>query len=456
MSQDDRQRSHLRMIGSRVQSVANDLKRTPEALAHEIGWALDDVDRVIAGAADHDTAKRLVDAVISAYPVALSELWVEPDDTDRGVRVMTAEESRRSSRIFDRPDRSGEPSHYYEYRDTAMSRTAPFKPEWIRELRVVDDADPHNADVAFNNGHLMHQTTLFVGPVNFYWELGGDRYCVEMETGDSNYITPLVPHSFTSRNANDLGLIVAVTYGGEVSRSMADFARLGVDGANQLAADPRDPGTAFARTLGRLADAESLTSEQLIDRLVGGGIERERAEAMVREGGASADEIEVTAEVMHVRAVDLAVSRLTESEEVVVQRRRDVPARYYPNDDAPAYELRETARTRHQPLLKGFTMKVLGHQSGEMRHSLHEYVYNHGPVPIQLTWADTSAVLGPGDSAYVRPGIAHSFQPVEAGQQGEAVLIRIPGSMTISTVSEYSTFAPGGRERVVDETMRWF
>ena len=50
-----------------------------------------------------------------------------------------------------------------------MSRLGPFRPEWIKELRHVEDNDPHNPDVQFNNGHLMMQTTLFVGPVNFYY-----------------------------------------------------------------------------------------------------------------------------------------------------------------------------------------------------------------------------------------------------------------------------------------------
>ena len=56
-----------------------------------------------------------------------------------------------------------------------MSRIGPFRPEWIKELRVVDDADPLNPDVQYNNGHLMMQTTFFVGPVNFYYELRREK-----------------------------------------------------------------------------------------------------------------------------------------------------------------------------------------------------------------------------------------------------------------------------------------
>ena len=37
----------------------------------------------------------------------------------------------------------------------------------------MSDNDPYNPDVAYNNGHLMHQMTTFVGPVKFYWEVNG-------------------------------------------------------------------------------------------------------------------------------------------------------------------------------------------------------------------------------------------------------------------------------------------
>ncbi len=52
----------------------------------------------------------------------------------------------QTARVRTRPEVSGNLGPYYEYRDSAMSRTAPFKPEWIKELRYVADnnaANPH-------------------------------------------------------------------------------------------------------------------------------------------------------------------------------------------------------------------------------------------------------------------------------------------------------------------------
>ena len=58
--------------------------------------------------------------------------------------------------------------------------------------------------------HLMMQTTLFIGCVDFYWtDRHGVRQRRAMDTGDSNYISPFVPHSFTKRKADEEAIIIA-------------------------------------------------------------------------------------------------------------------------------------------------------------------------------------------------------------------------------------------------------
>lgn len=451
------QAAYLRIVGARVLSEANDLKRTPEALARELGFAQDQIKAVIAGDADMEMAFAVLHTMVKAYPVSLADLWVEQDDTDCGVRVMTAAQSASSRRVFDRRNDVGGLSPYYEYRDTAMSRIAPFKPEWIKELRVVTNAHPDNPDVAYNNGHLMHQTTFFVGPVNFYWKVNGQFHCAELNTGDSNYITPFVPHSFTSREASRPGVIIAVTYGGDVRRALSDFARLGAGAAEDLVADPRGPKEAFVRLLSRQAAAESLTKFQLITRMVTAGIEKGRAHALVSVGGATKEEIETIAAALSIRPVDLLVTPLERNEEVVVRRRVNAVTRHYPDEGAPAYTLTELARTRHQPYLKGFDAAVLGGNNGDMQHSLHEYLYNYGEVPVVLVWGEgRRANLAPNDSAYVRPAVKHRFELPEGAEPGALVMMRIPGALSGPVVSEFSTFAPEGRHRVTGETKRWF
>jgi hypothetical protein len=143
--------------------------------------------------------------------------------------------------------------------------------------------------------------------------------------------------------------------------------------------------------------------------------------------------------------------------EVVIGHRQGARKRYYPNEGDPAYEFTELARTPHQPLLKGLDVTVLGGAPADLRHPLHEYIYNYGRTPIRLTWGDGhTTVLNPDDSAYVRPMINHRFELTDGCDRGDLVLIRIPGGVDNQSLNEFSTYAPEGRARVVRESRAWF
>lgn len=459
-------RTQLRKIGARVLSEANDLKRTSEALAKDMAVDHALVRSVIEGSADLATTRDFLWRMADAFPISVSDIWIEADDTDAGVRVMTKAQSEASSRIFERRLGDQTLSPYYEYRDTAMSRLAPFKPEWIRELRVVDDADPDNTDVAFNRGHLLHQTTFFIGPVNFYWEIAGRRHCQEMNTGDSNYITPLVPHSFASRDASQPTIIIAVTYGGQVRRCLDDFGLVETEGVDRFAGNLRNDDV-LARRLERHLAAESLSQEYLAESLREAGAEAGRA-ASLAQGRTlpTPRECALMAEFLNITPRDLQVSGLDEGEEVVVRHHADTRSRGYPAGNRRAYDMWELARCRHQPFLKGFEVRVLDTPDVDrgFHHGLHEYVFNYGSQAVRLGWADDrSALLESGDSAYIRAFVPHRFTNAEAGSVpsseaagGRLVVVRIPGNLTDSALDEYAAFPTEGRERVAEETKQWF
>lgn len=454
-------KDHLVAVGARIFSEANDLKRTVEALAREIGFDLDTVRAVVEGRAEAGTAESVVRAMADTYPVSLSDLWVEPDDTDAGVKIMRAEDSAATARVFERKDRSGGFSPYYEYRDTAMSRTAPFKPEWISELRVVDDADPDNPDVAYNHGHLMHQCTFFIGEVNFYWRIGDRSYSAEMNTGDSNYITPFVPHSFASRDPNRLGLILAVTYGGMVQRALNDFGRIGDEAANVLAGDSGDMGGAFRARIDRCLSTESLTASELIDRLERTGMARRRAtEVLEGVGQPSMEELTTLAATLHVRLEDVTVTPAPAEDKVSVCFAHETEIRAFPNGNQPTYRLKELARNPRQPGLKGFEVTVLGGVEPDpegFRHGLHEYVYNYGDEPVEILWGNERRdVMNPGDSAYVRPMVPHAFAAPVSDDGGHLVVIRVPGLLNDAVIEEFAAYPPEGRARVAREIVQWF
>tara|TARA_Y100001934_G_scaffold283344_1_gene402348 strand:+ start:2510 stop:3883 length:1374 start_codon:yes stop_codon:yes gene_type:complete len=454
-------RDYLKSLGARALSEANDLKRTPEALASELAYNIDTVRSVIAGEAPVATVRQLLEDMSRIYPVSFNNLWIEQNDTDQGARIMRGTDSNRTSRIFDRPNRDGLESAYYDYRDTAMSRMAPFKPEWIQPLRTVSDADPYNPEVAFNKGHLMHQMTFFVGAVNFYWELDGEKHCVKMNTGDSNYITPFVPHSFTSRDPNNLGLIIAVTFAGRVRMALDEFSRIDGETAEEISGDLRDPISAFEASLRRHMAAESLTVEQLVGEMASEGFTAQRANDIGRGNSLpTAEEIEVLARILAINPSSLQVRPLTKEQEVVICPAELSMSRQYPNNNQPAYRLKHLARTPHQPQLRGFQVIVLDDlemQDSEMRHGLHEYVYNYGSEPVTLKWQqDRVDFLEPGDSVYLSPMVRHAFGRVQGCKEGQLLIVRVPGGLSEEAITEFAAFVPAARSRVTRETTKWF
>lgn len=453
--------SYLKRLGARLLSEANDLKRTPEALAKDLDLDFSIIQSVLDGVADEETARAVLFRMADCYPVSVSDLWVDRDDTDGGVVVMKADQSESTSRVFERPGAGGEPAPYYEYRDTAMSRLAPFRPEWIRELRVVGDDDPANPGVVFNKGHLAHQQTFFIGPVNFYWEIDGQRFSAEMETGDSNYITPFVPHSFANRDENEMALIIAVTYSGRVHQSLQDFSCIGTEAADAAAGTGGNDG--FASRLNRHLAAASLSPGQFAEMLTDAGLSAARVGSLVGgEAVPGTEELSIMVGLLTIRDEDLMVSATEPGDRVIVCRHGKATVRQFPAGNEPGYRLRELARSRQQPYLKGFEVTVLSSETaksggeGDFHHGLHEYVYNYGAEAVTMTWGPDGrkAVLEPGDSAYIQPFVVHGFEA--AGGDGHLVMIRIPGNLTDALFDEYASFPASGRSRVAGEIEVWF
>ena len=171
------------------------------------------------------------------------------------------------------------------------------------------------------------------------------------------------------------------------------------------------------------------------------------------------DELNILAEILHLRPSDLMISALTREEEVVVRYRSETAPRPYPSAEQPAYLLTDLARTKHQPGLKGFDVTVVDEDTrgAEWLHSLHEYVYNYGNTAVVLQWGEgRTGVIGPGDSAYIRPGVMHRLSRSSGEGEGRVVVVRVPGGLSESVLTEFAAFAADGRSRVGRESTRWF
>ncbi len=450
----------MKRMGARIRSELNDLKRTPEACARELGLDVRDVGDVLSGECDRAALDGLIDRISRHYPVDRNDLVLQRDECVDGVKIMRAGESEASRRTFDRPGRSGVRTPYYEYRDTAMTRMSPINPEWIKQLRVVDDDDPRNPDVAYNNGHFLHQLTFFLGPVNFYYEVDGKRHCVRMNTGDSNYITPFFKHSFASRDADATALIVAVTFGADVRRAQRELCAMGRRGLNYRM-ESRSPGRrASVQLIRQHMRSEHMTEQHLRDcsAAIDPSID---VDALLDErADVSHEQLRGLARVLNVGVHDLMMPTCAPGDDVLVKHRSVREGYWYPNGSDRRYRIDRLVRSAMMPRVKGFNLTVLQEEpsvDADFKHALHSYVYNYGDNAVGLHWygerSQRSDELAPGDSLYISPFVRHTFTALR-GDPGKLLAVSVGGAMNLEAQREYSRFADGNR--VVHESGQWF
>lgn len=453
----------LKTLGTRLFSEANDIKRTKAALAKEIGWDEQTVESVFTGDASLEQTLQLLSLVVQTYPVSLKDLWLDLP-LDQGCVVITPGQSQASARVFSRP-RFSDPqsatdiSPYYEYRDTAMAAQAPFRPEWILQLRHVSDADPYNPEVIYNKGHLMNQFTFFIGEVNFYWEDQGKKYAREMNTGDSCHITPYAPHSFTSRNPEQPGLIIAVTYGDQIRRANNHLA---LDAQSQpsylkdvlsTCAPQREIHSPFNLALRLHFDADLLTHEQLAQQA---DMSIERLKALLSSAKPTQEEVSNLAQALALRPEDLF--QPVDAQAVDFSIFEQTP---WFEDASTASCHKALARSQSQPGMKSFILEIRSDSKQRLQqHAYHQYVYNYSDQTVLLTLQDNQQQsLEPGASCYVQPYIAHAFSlPANSStsQAASLLIVRLAAELNQAATIELAQINQTGRQQLLGKTSQWF
>jgi len=446
----------VKSLGKRILSEANDLKRTVNALANDIGIDEDFLMRIINGECELKESYEIIRKMGTIYPIDISDLYLFDDDCEHSVKIMRAEESFSTNRIYKRVNKNKKYTPYYEYRDTAMSKLGPYKPEWIKELRYVDNSDPYNPDVAYNNGHFMHQTTLFVGPVNFYWEVDGQKFCREMNTGDSNYITPYWPHSFTNRDTNQEAYILAITFGGDVRKAQKELYALGEKSKNYVI-DYRNNNKAIKQLIKQHMMNENMTLNNLIDLAQQQSIEINLIKLLNGKEKIPTEDLRKIAQLLNIEIDDLFIPIYKPEEEVVVKHSKPGNKYNYPDKDNSAYRIETLARTSKMPLVKGFSIEVLTDQPEKnMITSLHTYIYNFGNSDVIMCWEHKDhsykETIRKHDSLYMQPFVKHGFSCISG--VGNLYVVRVSGSVNLATQRELSYMA--NVERVFNETKCWF
>ena len=446
--QEESQSKKLIKSGKNFLGILNDIKRRPEDAARELKVSLDEINSILSG--KKELSADIIEKATKIWPVNARDFYIIHDDCPQGIKIMRSEESKQSSRIM---ERAGHP--YYEYRDTAMSKTAPFRPEWIMELCSVDDNDPRNKLVQWNNGHFLHQFTYFIGEVNFYYiDSDGEKKVAVMNTGDSMYITPFVSHSFASRNgAKQPGLILALTYGskitGDIQQELSTLLNLG----QEFALDFSTVEKSTSALLKYFREISSLSLDEISKRA---NIPTNKI-VEFESGKTTPSNIDLQnlAKALTTNLRDLLPNDKTENK-VIVKHHDEGKKWFYPNQTR-AYEFVELANTTILPYSKSFEIKINNVDNNELdlRAGLHQYVYNIGNNTITINWVLDGQIFSekihPNDSLCIKPFVEHNFRG-----EGKLLVLRIGGKIVGDSQRELSFVGKENTKRAISETMQWF
>ena len=448
MKQIDSNQSALKKSGMNFLGILNDIKRRPEDAASELNIPVEQIESIISG--NSELTNEIIEKAVKIWPVNKRDFYVIEDDCPNGVKVMSVVDSQKSTRIMNRAGKQ-----YYEYRDTAMSKVAPFRPEWIMELCNVEDNDPENKSIQWNNGHFMHQFTYFIGNVNFYYkDENGKKQTAVMNTGDSMYITPFIPHTFATRSGGKSnGLILALTYGGKLTgepqQELSSLSNLG----SEFALDFSSKEIASASLLTYHRNIENLSLKELSKRTA-----IPIDELKFFENGSKSPSFPEYEKISHALAVNIRDLLPNDKiENKVITRHHDEGRTWFYPENTRSYEFRELASTTALPFSKAFEIIVLDPDGNELdlKSGLHQYVYNIGDTPISLNWkfdeSKYNKIVNPGDSLYVKPFINHNFRG-----KGKLLILRVGGKIAGESQRELSIVGKDNTKRAISETMQWF
>jgi transcriptional regulator with XRE-family HTH domain len=445
------QTTYLQRAGATFLALINDLKRNEASAARDLGVSEDLIHEIVAG--ERPISREILDKAVKIWPVNERDFFPIHDDVSEGVVVMNKSQSVASSRVLQRAGRD-----YYEYRDTAMSRVAMIRPEWIKMLQIVRDNDPENPNVEWNNGHFLFQFTYFVGEVNYYYEWNGRKFCEPMNTGDSVFGLPFAKHSFGSRNPKSPALILALTYGGRlVGDAQHELGVLGDESACKYVLPMDDQIESHSALLRFHVANGSYSCDYLASAA---GIKKARLKkALSGEVALAAHELQALADALRVPVRDLLVPHLDTTNGVVIVHHENAPSWVLPNEEQPSYRMRELAGSSVTPYSKSLEIEVLPH-SGDplpLETGTHQYGYNLGPAPATLGWicdgTRHSKVIQPEESFFIKPHIAHWFESLEPTR---LLLLRVGGKIVGDALLEASIVGKESLSRVVAETMCWY
>ena len=427
----------------KFKKILNDLKRRPEDAALDLGLTKKRINQILEG--KRKLEFDLIEKAVKIWPVNYNEFFSVEDDTKHGFKIFKSKASNSTERKM---YRGGEA--YYLYKDTVMSKVSTFRPEWIQQLKVVDNSNPNNNGVKFNNGHFLHQFTYFIGPVNFYYILNNKKRVAKMNTGDSMYISPYIPHSFTTRKnkKNLLGNILALTYADKLNtESLNEFSAIGYELTKKFNLNLKNKIHSFKSSLLYHLKNSSI-SDQNFNELTGLNLKR----LFKNKKLPNVKVVDKIATFLKINSRDLLPP--IQNDYVKIQKYKSNRSWYYPSKYKKEFLFVELTNLSHLPMSKAFELNILNNNKNNIGFSVpaHQYLYNIGSSKIKINFnKKTKQNFNPGDSIYLKPNVNYKFTG-----KGKVLILRIGGSVSSDALYHLSWLSQKNLKRLFNDYKQWY
>ncbi len=426
----------------KFRKILNDLKRRPEDAAKELKISVKKINSILKNKSKLDF--KTISHAVKIWPVNYGDFFSLYDDAKPGFKIMRNNESEKSKRIM---KRGGKP--YYLYKDTVMSKLSPFRPELITELAIVQNNNPNNSKVKFNNGHFLHQFTYFIGPVNFYYIEKNKKKVAKMNTGDSMYISPYVCHSFATRKnkENSLGKILALTYTDKLdNETLNEMTALGFNNIKKFRINLKNFKTSFWSNLENFFKNSSLTFQEFkrknkIDLNKIKKLKKIPSEKIIKK----------LSLYLNINYRDLFPPNNTV--EVKIQKYSNSKSWFYPSVKKKDYLFKELTNIPQLPFSRGYELTLMNEKkhNSYLEVPSHQYIYNLGAKKINFIIDGKKGFLNPLDSLYIKPNNKHIFY-----KKGKLLILRLGGRISGDSLYQLSMISESNLKKTIGDDRPWF
>ena len=426
----------------KFRKILNDLKRRPEDAAKDLKISLKKINNILSNKSKLDF--KTITQAVKIWPVNYGDFFSFYDDAKLGFKIMRSNKSEKSKRIM---KRGGKP--YYLYKDTIMSKLSPFRPELITELAIVDNNNPNNFNVKYNNGHFLHQFTYFIGPVNFYYIENNKKKVAKMNTGDSMYISPYVCHSFTTRKNKKgiLGKILALTYTDKLdNETLNEITALGFDIAKKYRINLKNKNNSFWSNLENFFKNSSLTFKEFKRQT---SLDLSKMKNMKK---IPSDKI-IKKLSMFLNINYREFFPPSNTVEVKVQKYSKSKKWFYPSINKKDYSFKELTNIPQLPYSRGYELTLLNDKNHKSYLDVpsHQYIYNLGPSKINFIINGKKGFLNPLDSLYIKPNNKHLFY-----KKGKLLVLRLGGKISGDSLYQLSMISEKNLKKTINDNRPWF